>query len=427
MTNFNPSQQTFLQTVINNSYIQEFNNIQREILDEIQEGNVGENSDSKSSIDSAYTKNGSKFVFNIPATSVLFESSKDIWKNMQNSFYKSGDSGETTIPNLSKVFPDDNCFSITTIDGTYDFNTCIHLIKSVYDGNKDSFYGALLRRTSNRGIINPLHPIIAQSQVFSKKELSGNFTVIIYMVNKDMMNENDRLTKAILYSKEYDSLFYNSIIANIGSITEKETAFLKPKHLLPSGNFTKVKYLCDYVDAQGNEIPESTKMKYLIPVQLVNKGIVYPYYGLVLLEQDRRCKGIQLSPMQSCNVGMQQFNAETNVPYFGSVCTGILPNDSKKGRESLNHANLGSPYFREILMEGAFRYAQIANQVSLSLYSNMFDIGSVEFDFDIDAPPVVIPKRCSFEEYREAFPSATLIDYMAFIKRINEMEFKANE
>jgi hypothetical protein len=81
------------------------------------------------------------------------------------------------------------------------------------------------------------------------------------------------------------------------------------------------------------------------------------------------------------------------------------------------------------MCEGALRYAQIANQVSLSLYSNSFDIGSVQFDFETglsSEPTVKKPKRCSFEEYKQAFPESTLIDYMGFIKSINEMEFKDN-
>lgn len=441
ITDFLPKRKTYLQTVIDSSFKEAQSKAIADVQEQIRNKSVLEAGEKINAIKS-FNPAAQNQVLQINDSSVLLNDSKSIWIDSIELLNKQPDRNGDIFSHPKNTFamPSHSVFEITSINDLYDIETCMSIIREVYESTKDTFYGCLLKSSSGT-FVNPLHPIIAQSQSESNKPLKGTFRIVIFHIKKDEFKKwsdgykknqersGSTYTKDpdLLYSKKYDSKFFNSIISNIGSIVESEESMFVPSRIVDYTE-TSVRYENILVDKDGNQIindPNKTR-DYLIPVQLVNMGFVVPHYGLVEIKQmsgERYARGMQLSPMLSCNVGNPTI--KNSIPIYGSVCTGGMVNDSNGGRNSLNHANLNSPFFRDLLCEGSFRYGQIANQISFSIYSKMFGHEPVVFDLD-ESMPVKVPEKMSFDDYKKMFDGATLKDYLAYVREIRDAEL-ANE
>lgn len=445
MTNFLPFRKTFLQTVIEYSFVQAKQKVIEDIQNQIDEKILIPSNKKMNACYTSYANNTGSQVFKISPHSFMLKENRKIWEGFKN-WNTVPTRGQDLRPQYMYQFPSVGLFNIVTLDGTYTMEHSIEIIRDVYEASKDSFYGCLLKSNSTGQYINPLHPLIAQAQVCSDKVMAGTFKIIIYSIDKEKFNvyEEERAIKRVdytsdvnnhipagqLFSKKYDTLFYDSIISNIGTIVEEEDFHTRASSIIPTNDPFVVKYQTKDYDRDGNETTEAVGDDnfYLIPIQLINNGMAFPYYGTVEIRQpinSTYARGMQLSPMQSCNVGMQHIDSN-GVSMFGSVCTGSLSNNSNNGRKSLNHANLSSPFFRDVLTVGALRYAQIANQVSLSLYGRIFKIDAIDFDFDgeMEKP---IPEKMSFDDYKKVYEGALLNDYLQYVKSIREAELKNEE
>ena len=124
-----------------------------------------------------------------------------------------------------------------------------------------------------------------------------------------------------------------------------------------------------YIEIGTNSIKYENKNIY-VPVNIINEGVIYPYFGLVgiKISNNQVLGGIQLSPFLSPNIGEPKEGRESDVM---SVCTGDLSNRRQKGWKTLTHANLLSPYFKNVIQENT---AEIWHEVCRELSMEIMEI-----------------------------------------------------
>jgi hypothetical protein len=179
--------------------------------------------------------------------------------------------------------------------------------------------------------------------------------------------------------------------------------------------FSKFQYSTETI--RTNDAGVAVQDIHIQPVQLINSGIASPYYGIVAEKYSSGgARGYQLSPMLSCNLGRAYThinrNGEVEVPGV-SVCTGSThSNTSEAGRLTLNHANLGSPYFSDTLAHGSYQFANISIRMALGIYSEFFDLPKIDIMVTLPPKPPI-----SFDEFKRNYHNAKFSDYIQAIKR----------
>lgn len=342
----------------------------------------------------------------------------------------------------------------STVDGYIDllqlsnpmpFKDIIAFLIKLYQENEDMLFGALIEK--NGTFTNITHPFIAQG--FIKRyedpnEVKDNYRLILYTFKEgslDKLKSSKRYaceTLDFLATDQYNDMFKMHLIQTLAILEVEQEMFFKvtgyrnidnyvsmnkngSQDLLDVSTYAQFQYESEWVDKEGNPIRNSDYDLWMIPNHVVNDGVVAPFYGMsaVKYSRSRSCGGLHLSPMQSCNISSSF--ALVNRQYGSmtvnqtSVCTGSFSNDSQNGRDSLNHANLGSPYHRNIYASGSFQFALMCVKLSLSIYSEAFkDLPKVNFFEE-----KVIEKVKTFEEYKAEHPKATMKKYLEYVKKHN--------
>ena len=185
-------------------------------------------------------------------------------------------------------------------------------------------------------------------------------------------------------------------------------------NLYDTATFDTLKYSYYIIeDPSSNEYPGDV---YIQPVQLINTGLAYPFYGITAVRYipNYDVRGYQLSPMQSCNLGASHIykakDGSIEIP-ADSVCTGNYSNKSPEGRATLNHANLSSAFFHDVMSTGSYTFADVCVKLSLGIYAEFFGLDPISIEPE---PEAKIP--ISFEEFKRKNKDATLVQYLAFIK-----------
>lgn len=323
-----------------------------------------------------------------------------------------------------------NHFDVAQIDGPFSYIDAVKFLHNLYISSPDLIYGALLH--DGRKFINPLHPLIAQSFV-KKASLestlehtisqasNAQYRIVLYTYKPSIIN-ND-----FLFNDDFKSLFTSQILSSVALLDCKSSKTFKAKRLVPMTSqhlnanrhdayyFRNIQYEYEEVRVPGAASGEEINLQ---PVQLVNDGLASPYYGIVAQRYvpGSGSHGYNLSPMFSCNIGRHLTEVRTDgtvsVP-GASVCTGNFSNTSLAGRLSLNHANLGSPFYNDIVGQGSYTYAQAAVRIAVGIYAEYLDLQRIDF------LPEQAPKApLSFEEFKRINPSATLKEYITGIKSI---------
>lgn len=315
------------------------------------------------------------------------------------------------------TFISDSFFETTQIDEKISYNDAIKIIHNLYMLSPDMVYGVLL--SSGSKFINPLHPLIAQSFVRNNGDedsTAKKYKMIIYSYSNTI--DNSRMK--FYFNENYTKLFTDHILnllamldirSNFGS---KITSYSKINQMLPANEistWSKFTYQYEITNTSDKEFDDISMQ----PVQLINNGIAIPYYGVVAEKNNRNTgiTGYQLSPMLSCNVGYPYVNIFDNNDVSVrslSVCTGNFSSSSTEGKQSLNHANLNSPYFSETITEGSFTFAKICVKMSLGIYAEHFGLEPINFMPE----EVLVP--ISFDEYKKLNPNSKLKDYLESIK-----------
>lgn len=328
-----------------------------------------------------------------------------------------------------------NDFDINQIDAKMTYADAMKFIHALYKSSPDTIYGVMLSNGNNK-FFNPLHPLNAQAFVrkysmdkheneFMSESSKAIYTVIIYSYKDkpSLKKYND-----LLFVKQYEDLFMSHLLSvlalmdNQKKITTKITQVYTLAQVNGTNNpnpydvstFDTFKYGYEIQeDSANNTYPGDV---YIQPVQLINTGLAYPFYGITAVKYIRgdSTLGYQLSPMHSCNIGeayvYKAQDGSIDIP-GGSVCTGNYNNTSPEGRATLNHANLSSAFFNSVMATGSYTFADVCVKLSLSIYAEFFGLDPISISSE---PEIKIP--ISFEEFKRKHKDATLVQYLASIK-----------
>ena len=323
-----------------------------------------------------------------------------------------------------------NHFEVSQIDGPFSYIDAVKFLHNLYISSPDLIYGALLH--DGKKFINPLHPLIAQAFIkkaslesasdhMTSQANNAKYRIVLYTYTPSVIN-ND-----FLFKDDFKSLFTSQILSSLALLDCKSSKTFKARRLVTMAKrypnptnydpyyFRDIQYEYEEMRVPGAVQGEEVNLQ---PVQLVNDGLASPYYGIVAQRYvpGSGSHGYNLSPMFSCNIGRHYTDVKTDgsvsVP-GASVCTGNFSNTSLAGRLSLNHANLGSPFYNDIVGKGSYTYAQAAVRIAVGIYAEYLDLQRIDF------LPAQAPKApLSFEEFKRLHPSATLKEYITGIKSI---------
>lgn len=374
--------------------------------------------------------------------SALFTDTVSLFNNMyesESTFFNTS-SARRNSEDMTSIKPQrtdfvGSDFDINQIDAKMTYADAIKFIHALYKSSQDTIYGVMLS-TGNNKFFNPLHPLNAQAFVrkygmdkheneFMTDSSKAIYTIIIYSYkNKPSLQKHNDL----LFIKQYENLFMSHLLSVLALMDnqKKITTKITQVYTLEQANSTTNPNLYDVSTFNnfkyGYEVQEDSTSNtypgdvYIQPVQLINTGLAYPFYGITAVKYIRNdsARGYQLSPMHSCNVGeanvYKSQDGLIDIP-GGSVCTGNYNNTSPEGRATLNHANLSSAFFHGVMAAGSYTFADVCVKLSLSIYAEFFGLDPISIASE---PEIKIP--ISFEEFKRKHKDATLVQYLAFIK-----------
>lgn len=420
MKNYSPVRQlkSVLDTCIYNAFKDTWEYIKKETLLEI--GGGRQNIETQPFSYESFKLNTSNQNFEV-SSSPLFESAKQLFEKMYAN-------DKTTVKNVKLQYDNEvnnidfnsSMFDTSTISEKISYIDAIKLAHQLYVSSPELIYGMLLH--DGNKFINPLHPIITHS--FSKhyKENIKNiiadaskekYSIIIYTY-KNGYKSGEILNDDFLYDDMHEELFANHIYSILALLEQKNEIYEKKISYVDTSNKNTMFDRYGHFEYTSKCNESSLFNVSLQPVQLVNDGIATPYYGIVA-EQNRNgdVYGYQLAPMLSCNLGRvylqnRQDSIKTSAT---SVCTGNFPKTSLAGKLSLNHAYLGSAYFKQIMARSAINFAQVSLKISISMYAELLELQPINMNFKKQ-------KRIlkSFASYKANNKDATLQDYLEYAK-----------
>jgi hypothetical protein len=334
--------------------------------------------------------------------------------------------------NASSISKDNSFFNLLEIDQHMLYFDAVKFAYEMQKSSPGQLYGILLK--DSHGFINPLHPLIAQSLTRKYKDPNNErearrieekyYKVFVYAYNQDMVSSST----IDLYDNRLNDIFKNHIFKCLAVLEQTFTSSVKITRVYDvrhSSNYNRVseKFASTFANLTYDyeEFFEDEQNKFDVnmePVQVVNNGLVYPYYGIVgqKYSQNLSIRGYQLSPMLSPNIGrfagMKTDNngIETNSVVAGSICTGNLNKMSEAGWRSLNHANLNSAFFADILNYGSFSFANICIDISLNIYASYLGLEPLNSNLKVKSIPI------SFATFKEMFKDKSFIDYIQYTK-----------
>lgn len=480
MFQYNPNypQKTLMQLLILDefkaTYTNKFNELMK-LKDSKKANKIDENDEvlqlKKKNAFKDFNLSDANFSFQIGLVDNLFTESSLLFKKMfdvldrkdpecKNVFYGAHDESRKNVTDLTlrdrltTKGEVDSLLDVMEVNLNMKLEDVVNFIANFHNSNPDMLYGALLKTNSGR-FVNILHPLIAQGVIKTLKEnqkSKSTYKIILYVYKKDRIDylqksynmPSDRDSRTSIISKQYTDVFKMHLL-NVLAMTERESEIayivrdvenLNNKiqnsdtseaiNLVNPKIYTTLQYGYEYATKDGIVLEDSASDSYIQPVQIINDGVIAPYYGITVTQfniKTRQVRGYQLSPFLSCNVGYphtyQEFDSKGEISRIsvsgGSVCTGGTTTDSDAGRKTLNHANLGSPYFRQTYCAGAFDFARVCVDLSLNILTNGLDTEhKVNFVLPKSMQPV--PTIMSFEQFKTENKKATMKKYLEYVK-----------
>lgn len=231
------------------------------------------------------------------------------------------------------------------------------------------FYGAVLKLNSEENVfLNPYHILTASALIDDGSALqyinnNNTYDVLIYFLNPE-----DKMTAAFCskVSKETMEQINNNIDAILLQYQNKIPTLTKVIKTIPTSDISQFK-LVYKVKRFPDEDPAFSS--YIVPTQLLTKGIVAPFYATNLIKiyyNGAITRGASISPFKTCNIS----NGDNRNINFTSVCTGSTSNKTIEGLMTLTHANLNSPYgdSKQGIPVGGKHYIDAMINKSLLLY-----------------------------------------------------------
>lgn len=259
--------------------------------------------------------------------------------------------------------------SVINIKNAGTLKNCISMLHDISNSLGNKLYGALL--IDDKTILNPFHPVtailLADEEKYKELHL-GNYRIAVYGYNSDeIYNELHNLYKSDLANIEVISQNIDKLIQASAHQVNTEIQIIDSENA-SSESITIVYQISKF----ANEAPDYEF--YLSAHQMLTKGIVLPYYGSSFVKMNGATVGMAVSPMATCNISSpKEYHEKSHLldaPRWSSVCTGSIPSGTIKGVRTLNHANLLSPFTRNIIYPGALVYAQVSIIKSLQIYKS---------------------------------------------------------
>jgi hypothetical protein len=269
--------------------------------------------------------------------------------NLNKKFYESSRTqADTLIQNVSK--------EITIIENMNTIKDCIKVALEIKrQVNDGTFYGCIVTDGEMHiNLFNPTSLISLQKKMLD--ETSKELQLLVYRfpdidIKKEINNEINRNGNKLELEIGHDEIIRNIIAFTADKVSREyiSVANIFEQNLLDKD----IEDLTAEIFYKIKNDGENNYRSIIVGHQILTEGILIPYYGasIVILESYRdsvKSKGFQLSPMMTPNIHSDN-----------TVCTGRHSNIGLYGLSSLHHANLSSPYFRDILCYGALDFADM--------------------------------------------------------------------
>ena len=300
-----------------------------------------------------------------------------------------------------------------------DFDTCINTIYSLYkDLGKEKFYGVfLVDELGNKH--NPLHHIVAMEFMDQKPEQKFKMYIYTYPETKKSyaLNRFERTEdKAKIKENVAAQIAVYSGKLQMAQKINGNRSVADLIHQYHAGNEPTLVASSAYTitDSDGKSVPNKTPML-MIPITLVNTGLIMPWYGTTLVTMNGSSAGHPVSPMMSANISSNTEylqKSKTAYPSYG-ICTGRQNSRTIKGLRTLNHANLNSPLNRQCLTPGWRDYVEECVAFSFMAYESII----TDYDGEAIMEDMAVPVFKNYlDEWKHHNPDGTMKDYISHLK-----------
>ncbi len=271
----------------------------------------------------------------------------------------------------------------------------------------DEFYGVIASEENRRssGKINLYHPMVAfhinenwesfKDLEFTYYVYSGEWNGKKYSATDKEKEEMNRKIEDILSLKSSGSVISkrttyamkNERGSEIDLNSNNQVTLDIRRRITSNLNF-RIQATDNFYNPDGSVVTRTlNRNTYLIPVQILNDGLAYPYYGasICTVEGDH-VRGIHITPMCSANLGSlggSYLSSENSITRV-SVCTGSHDARSTIGLKTLNHSNLSSPFWSNNLISGWEEWVLSSLQISKSIYSEIIEPIDTNIDENVD-------------------------------------------
>ena len=309
--------------------------------------------------------------------------------------------------------------NLIEIDAFMDFKSCINTIYNVYkDIGKEKFYGAfLVNKAGNK--INPLHPLVSMEMM--AKEDKDEYKIYIYTypeekrLDSPIRNSARAKDKAKVKENVAAQIAVYSNKLNMAQTVSSNKNLNELIQEFNNGNepYFNVESKYTITDSNNKAIKKTPML--MVPITLINKGLIMPWYGTCVITMNGSSKGHHVSPMMSANLGASYSHTDTNDSTYpsNSICTGRENSRTIKGLRTLNHSNLNSPLNRNCLTTGWRDYVEECVAFSFMAYESLIE----DYDGAAIVEDMAVPTFKNYlEEWKHNNPEGTMKEYISHLK-----------
>jgi hypothetical protein len=310
------------------------------VIEDEKEEFISENKIAYNSISEKLERSSGAFLFEVNSTSKAFQDLLNSGHREEVAEYL------TTSP---KIYMDQLGTRLIKVAVSQPTST---LLQEVYDIKQKlgkTFAGALFL-TSEKGIINPLHPLVALELLNDlsftvKKLLIFTYDNLKEIDSKYGLRKKDFTSDISLLIKAYQSQVQDRAIRVVNNDFQESSDTIRQ-------------------DYQISKLPgeDQNKEYFMVAHQLLTRGTFVPYYGTSIISMNGNTTGIHITPFKSCNI------SNHNNTDGASVCTGNTSNKTIEGLRTLHHANLSSPYQSNCMTDASKPYADACIEYSLNIF-----------------------------------------------------------
>ena len=311
------------------------------IIDDEKQAFINENKITYNKIDHRLDLTSGAFLYEVNSTSQAF---KDLLSN-EHLNRTAGYSTMDPMPYMTQLGT-----RLIKVDVKKSVEELLQDIYEVSEKLGSSFAGVLLL-INGKGIINPLHPLLALELLNHTDLYVNKLLVFTY----DKVENIDALYNT---APEHDyTADINLLVKAYQSQIQTRAIKITSNDFNEQNNSVRQKY-------QISKLPgeDDTKEYFMVAHQLLTRGTFVPFYGTSIVAMNGNTTGIHITPFKSCNI------SNHNSIGGASVCTGSTSNKTIEGLRTLHHANLGSPYQFNCMTNASKPYADACITYAFNIF-----------------------------------------------------------